>query len=154
MLEVTYGWRLMKDAPTDGKTQIVARHEPNKHTPHGWVATILRGDGDYEESPHPFDQILHYNGDVLVIRFHVHGMWTGWMYPEEFAGLSDALATAVARARREALEEAAEIIDAERAKWGWLGNQGLDKAQDALDRLRALAATPPEARQTETGDAR
>jgi len=55
-----------------------------------------------------------------------------------------ALAEAEARGRRQGLEEAGEIIDAERAKWGWLGNQGLDAAQDALDRLRSLATAPAE----------
>lgn len=70
---------------------------------------------------------------------------------EEFNGrdrLHDdtALATAVARARREALEEAAEVADAEEMVRSVGGQSRL-----AGDAIRALAATPPEARQTETG---
>lgn len=78
-------WRPMKDAPADGKTLIVARHQPNEHTPHGWIATILRGDGD-EESANHYDQIIHYNGDRLQSNFR--GMWTGWMHPEEFSAIA------------------------------------------------------------------
>ncbi len=73
-----------------------------------------------------------------------------------------ALATAVARARREALEEAAGIAESQIDQPDpYSSNAELARA-DTLNAglralasdLRALAATPPEARQTETGDDR
>lgn len=78
-------WRPMKDAPADGKTQIVARHQSNDQTPHGWIATITI-DPDDEDRRSGLDTIIHYNGERLLSGFH--GMWTGWMYPEEFAALA------------------------------------------------------------------
>ena len=71
----------------------------------------------------------------------------------------DALATAVARSRREALEEAAGIAESQIDQPDpYSSNAELARA-DTLNAglralasdLRALAATPPEARQTETG---
>lgn len=59
-----------------------------------------------------------------------------------------ALATAVARARREALEEAAEAAEAHEASITGSPGGGYYGFAAAI---RALAATPPEARQTETG---
>jgi hypothetical protein len=60
-----------------------------------------------------------------------------------------ALATAVARARREALEGAARrVLEIEHES----GELGIQNAQYVSDEILALcAATPPEARQTETG---
>lgn len=104
MPETQFAWRSMKDAPTDGKTAIVARHRPNDKTPHGWIATILLGHDDDEE-PGAQDTILHYNGNALYCGFR--GVWDGWMYPEEFAALSAALAEAEARGRRAGIERAA-----------------------------------------------
>ena len=79
----------MTTAPQDGKTQIVARHAPNEHTPHGWIATITMDPDDPDEHRRSgLDTIVHYNGDALLRGFH--GMWTGWMYPEEFAALASA----------------------------------------------------------------
>lgn len=57
-----------------------------------------------------------------------------------------ALATAVARARREALEEAAGIADARAPEWDPLPAAAVI---DTASAIRALAAAPPEARQTE-----
>lgn len=73
-----------------------------------------------------------------------------------------ALATAVARARREALDEAAEHFDwlAEKARARQMSAVNFDDlhiairaasaAADAAEQVRSLAATPPEDRQTET----
>lgn len=94
-----------------------------------------------------------------------------------------ALATAAARARREALEEAAKSAEGQLAYWrermraeksledgvgedgeaytpigdvaAWQGgycNGRMGEAEWWIGTLRALAATPPEARQTETGN--
>lgn len=88
-------WRPMEDAPTG--VPIVAKHKPNKATPHGWVATILLGHDD-EDEPGELDTILHYNGDALYRGFH--GCWDGWMTCEEAGSLINrsALAEDTARA--------------------------------------------------------
>ncbi len=76
-------WRPMNTAPRDGKTQIVAKHKPNEHTPDGWIATITIDPDDGEYRWGGLDTIKHYNGDALMHGFH--GVWTGWLYPQEVA---------------------------------------------------------------------
>lgn len=114
------------------------------------VVTIGHDGPDFEDGP-----------EALQMA-DARSMATGTKHIKRTRAAHDALATAVARARREALEEAAKA--AERVRDDLYPILNKTRYQDyevrryhkhsvslVVEDIRALAATPPEARQTETG---